>query len=87
VVGEFVVLNQYGIHVRPASLFCRIASRYDAEITVEKDGNSVSGKSMMGLMTLEAGKGAKLKVIADGEDAEAAVDELGQLIRNTFGEE
>jgi len=84
---EFTIQNQYGIHARPAALFVKTAARFDATIFVEKDGNRVSGKSIMGLMTLEASKGTKLKIIAEGRDAEQAVDELGRLIDTKFDED
>jgi phosphocarrier protein len=84
---EFKLLNQYGLHARPAALFVKTASRHDAEVTVEKDGNRVSGKSIMGLMTLQASCGSALKVTAAGADAEQVLDELGELIRQKFGED
>lgn len=87
IVREFEILNQYGIHARPAALFVKIASRYDSDIQVEKGGNTVSGKSIMGLMTLEASRGAKLKVTATGPDAEELLDELQELIENKFDED
>ncbi len=77
---ELKISNQYGIHARPAALFVKTASRFDAEISVEKDGNVVSGKSIMGLMTLEAGRGAVLRVTAEGEDGEDALDQLEDLV-------
>jgi len=77
---EFEILNQYGIHARPAALFVRTAQRFDSEIMVEKDGNRVSGKSIMGLMTLEAGRGSILRVTANGSDGEEALDDLEALI-------
>lgn len=79
---EFKIANQYGIHARPAALFVKAASRFDSEISVEKDGNVVSGKSIMGLMTLEAGRGAVLRVTAEGEDSEEALDHLQDLVVN-----
>ncbi len=79
-IREFEVLNQYGIHARPAALIVKAASRFDADITIEKDGNSVSGKSIMGLMTLEAGRGSVLRVTASGADGEEALDNLEALI-------
>ncbi len=79
---EFKISNQYGIHARPAALFVKTASRYDADINVEKDGNVVSGKSIMGLMTLEAGRGSVLRVTAEGEDGEDALDQLEDLVVN-----
>ena len=84
---DFVILNQYGIHARPAALFVKTASRYDSDIYVEKDGNKVSGKSIMGLMTLEASKGSKITVSAEGPDAEEAIKELRVLIESKFDEE
>ena len=79
-VREFKVGNHYGIHARPAALFVKAASQFDADIDVEKDGNVVSGKSIMGLMTLEAGPGSVLRVTAEGPDCEAALDHLEQLV-------
>jgi len=87
IARELTILNQYGIHARPAALFVKAASRYDSDIYVEKDGNRVSGKSIMGLMTLEASKGSKIKVTAEGVDAEEAIQELQALIESKFDEE
>jgi phosphocarrier protein len=85
---EFEILNQFGIHARPAALFVKIASRFDAEVTVEKDGNEVSGKSIMGLMTLEASKGSLIIVTARGAGAEELMDELENLVvKRKFDEE
>ncbi len=63
------------------------ASRFDADVMIEKDGNRVSAKSMLGLMTLEASHGSKLRVICDGPDAEQVLDELAELISANFNEE
>lgn len=81
---EFTLLNKYGMHVRPAGLFAKISSRYDAEVTVEKDGNIVSGKSIMALMTLEAVCGTKLRVTAEGPQAKEVLDELEALVGRKF---
>ena len=86
-VREVTVTNQYGMHARPAALFVKAASRYDADITVEKGGTMVSGKSIMGLMTLEASQGTKLKITASGEDASDVLDELQNLIEGKFDED
>lgn len=86
-VRELKVLNRLGLHARPAALFVKAASRFMSEITVGKSGNAVSGKSIMGLMTLEAGMGCVLRVTADGADAEAALDELQKLVDNKFFED
>ena len=84
ITREFTLLNKYGMHVRPAGLFAKVASRYDAEVEVEKDGNVVSGKSIMALMTREATHGAVLKVTAAGKQAKEVLDELEALIGRKF---
>ena len=84
---EFLVSNKLGIHARPAAMFVKVASRYKTNIFVEKDGETVNGKSIMGLMMLAAGPGAKLKVHADGSDAAEALTELEALMERKFNEE
>ena len=83
-VREMKLLNKYGMHVRPAGLFAKVASRFEADIVVEKDGNVVSGKSIMALMTLEAVCGTTLKVSASGAQAKEALDELAALVERKF---
>ena len=77
---EFPILNQYGIHARPAALFVKVASRCDGDVQVEKDGTAVSGKSIMGLMTLAAEKGSRIGIKIDGPDAKEAMQELERII-------
>ncbi len=84
ITRELKLLNKYGMHVRPAGLFAKVASRFDADIEVEKDGNAVSGKSIMALMTLEATCGTVLKVSAAGAQAAEALDELEALVARKF---
>ena len=84
VVRELKLLNRYGMHVRPAGLFAKLASKFDADVEVEKDGNVVSGKSIMALMTLEAVCGTVLKVTASGPQAREAMDELEALVARKF---
>lgn len=81
---EMTLVNKYGMHVRPAGLFVKMASRYDADVEVEKDGNVVSGKSIMALMTLEATCGTVLKVTASGPQAKEALDNLEDLVARKF---
>ncbi len=81
---ELVLLNKYGMHVRPAGLFAKVSSRFKSDVKVEKDGNIVSGKSIMALMTLEAVCGSTLKVTATGPDAEAVLSELEALVGRKF---
>ena len=83
---EITVSNKLGIHARPAAQFVKTASEFEAEILVEKDGEEVNGKSIMGLMMLAAGQGSVLKLIAEGADAEEALQALGDLVTRNFGE-
>ena len=84
---ELVILNKLGLHAWPAAMFVRIANRFPCEIIVEKDGEEVNGKSIMGLMMLAAGCGSHLKVTATGDEAEQAVKEIEDLIKRRFDEE
>ncbi|SVD32175.1 uncharacterized protein METZ01_LOCUS385029 [marine metagenome] len=86
VVYELVVENQSGLHARPAAAFVKIANNFSAEITVTKDGDSVNGKSIMGLMTLAAARGTKLVIQAEGDDAAEAVDAIQSLAEDNFNE-
>ncbi|MBM3857780.1 MAG: HPr family phosphocarrier protein [Verrucomicrobia bacterium] len=81
------IVNRHGLHARPAALFVKTANRFQAEIWIEKEGERVNGKSIMGLMMLAAGKGSTLSLIADGEDADELVKALEELVKSGFGEE
>jgi phosphocarrier protein len=87
VITELTVINQLGIHARPAALFVKVANKFASNILVEKDGEQVNGKSIMGLMMLAAAHGSKLTLIAEGRDAETATRELAQLFEQKFNEE
>src|SRR2546427_10381507 len=84
---DFMVSNKLGIHARPAAMFVRTANRFACEIFVEKDGEKVNGKSIMGLMMLAAGPGSKLTVQAEGGDAARALVELEALLKRKFDED
>ncbi|QSR87753.1 HPr family phosphocarrier protein [Candidatus Methylacidiphilum infernorum] len=86
-VSEVLVQNKLGIHARPAAMFVKIANRYESDIRVEKDGEEVNGKSIMGVMLLAASKGSKLKITAVGRDAREAVEALVKLVNTKFGED
>ena len=81
------VLNKYGIHARPAALLVKAAGQYESEIYLEKDGNEVSCKSIMGLMTIEGFPGCSLRISICGSDADAAMEEIVGLFDNKFGED
>src|SRR6476661_300752 len=84
---EITIVNRLGLHARPAAMFVRIASRYRSEVWVEKEGEQINGKSIMGLMMLAAGQGSKLTIRCEGPDADRAVADLEQLIASRFNEE
>jgi len=84
---EVTVINKLGVHARPAAMFVKSANKFESDIMVEKDGEQVNGKSIMGLMMLAAGQGSKLIISAEGPDAEAAVRELESLFQRKFDEE
>jgi len=84
---EVVVENKLGFHARPASLFAQTASKFKSEIFIEKNGNKVNGKSILGLMTLGIPQGAKINLLVEGEDEEQALKELLKLFAEKFGEE
>src|SRR6267378_8514676 len=84
---DFMVLNKLGIHARPAALFVKTANRFTCDIFVEKDGEKVNGKSIMGLMMLAAGPGSTLTIYAEGQDASQALAEIEILIKRKFDED
>ena len=84
---ELVVLNKAGIHARPAAMFVKTANRFACEIFVEKDGEKINGKSIMGLMMLAAGPGSKVTLYVKGADAATAIAEIEALIQRKFDEE
>ena len=86
IVYELVIENQSGLHARPAAAFVKMANNFRAEITVTKDGDSVNGKSIMGLLTLAAARGTKLVIEVEGDDATEAVDAIQSLVEGNFNE-
>ena len=84
---ELIVVNKLGIHARPAALFVKTANRFACDIFVEKDGEKINGKSIMGLMMLAAGPGSKLTIHATGADAPQAIAEIEALVKRKFDEE
>ena len=83
----FSIRNERGLHARAAAKFVKTAGEFDADINVSKDGQTVSGASIMGLMMLAAGIGSTIEVSASGKDAVAVLDALEKLIDDRFGEE
>lgn len=86
VEGLFTISNALGLHARAAAQLVRLANRYKSTVALECDGQTVNGKSIMGVLMLAAARGMEIKVRCDGEDAEVCLRELGELIQNKFGE-
>ncbi|MEM9665803.1 MAG: HPr family phosphocarrier protein [Bacteroidota bacterium] len=86
VTREVRVLNRAGLHTRPAAMIVRVASKFDAEFFIEKDGYQINGKSIIGVMTLAAEQGAALQLTFEGTDEEAAAEAMVGLFDEGFGE-
>ncbi|MGV6826541.1 MAG: HPr family phosphocarrier protein [bacterium] len=86
-IREVEIVNQLGLHARAAAKLVSTASQFKSEVFLEKNGQRVNGKSIMGVMMLAAGIGTRLHVIAEGDDAAAALDTLEALVADRFGEE
>ena len=84
---QVTIVNRRGLHARASARFVKCAEGFDAEIRVTKDGQTVEGTSIMGLMTLAAAPGCCIQLEAEGPDAEAAMDALAKLVAEGFGEE
>ena len=84
---KVVIKNELGLHARAASLFVQLSTKYQSEIFLQKEERKVNGKSIMGIMMLAAAKGTTLVLLAEGDDAEIAIEKLTELIENKFGEE
>jgi phosphocarrier protein len=84
---EVVICNQRGLHARAAARFVKLAEQFEAEIWVEREGQSVSGRSIMGLMMLAAGPGSPILLSASGRDAADAIAALARLVESKFDED
>jgi phosphocarrier protein len=84
--GEFEIINALGLHARAAAQLVKVANRYSSDVTVECEGQSVNGKSIMGVLMLAAGQGMRVKIRCVGPDSEGCLGEIRALIENRFGE-
>ena len=84
---ELLIVNKRGLHARASAKFVQMVESFDAEVTVSKDGTTVGGTSIMGLMMLAASPGCSVEVSASGRQAEEALDALERLVADKFGEE
>lgn len=85
--AEAEIVNKLGLHARASAKLTQVASRFGAEVWLSRDGRRVNAKSIMGVMMLAAGKGSRLVIEAEGEDADDAMDAILSLIAGRFGEE
>lgn len=81
------IVNKLGLHARAAAQFVKVAGAYGANVSVEKDGQCVDGKSIMAVMMLAAAKGARITVETEGADADAALEAIAELVADRFGED
>jgi phosphocarrier protein len=86
-IQTFTIRNRLGLHARAAALLVKTANRFVSEVTLEKDGLEVNGKSIMGILMLAASKGTKITLKVNGKDSGQAIQVLGKLIEDRFGEE
>lgn len=84
---DFLIINKLGLHARASALFVKTASRFAAEVKLAKEGVEVNGKSIMGIMMLAASKGTTVSLSTEGADEAEALQAIGDLITNGFGEE
>jgi phosphocarrier protein len=80
------IVNKLGVHARPAAEIVKLAARFKSDITIIRDDVEVNGKSIMGVMLLAAERGSTILLRAEGDDADAALDALAELVANGFGE-
>jgi phosphocarrier protein len=84
---DFIISNKLGLHARPSAQLTQAATRFASDIHISRGGRRVNAKSIMGVMMLAAGQGSTVTVEAEGEDAEQALEAIGKLITDGFGEE
>lgn len=85
--GTFEIVNELGLHARAATKFVQTANKFKCDVEVEKDGQVVNGKSIMGVLMLVAAKGTSIAIRARGAEAAACVEALGELVNGRFGED
>ncbi len=84
---EVTIINKLGLHARAAAKLVNVATKYSSQIEIEKDGQRVNGKSIMGVMMLAASQGSNILLLAEGDDATESLDDMAQLINNYFDED
>ncbi len=87
ILRRLPIINRRGLHARASAKFVQTVERYDAAVAVTRAGETVGGRSIMGLLTLGAAMGTQIAVTAVGQDAEACLDAIAALLANRFGED
>ncbi len=87
ITQDIEIINKLGLHARAAAKFVSIASGFSSHVDVEKNGQRINGKSIMGVMMLAAAKGSSITLHIDGDDSQACVNALTSLINNRFDED
>ena len=86
-IRTFMIRNKLGLHARVAAKLVRVATQYKSRIFFERDGQEVNAKSLLGILTLACPRGSRITVRAEGADAHEAVEDIGRLINDKFGED
>ncbi len=86
-VKEMKIINRLGLHARAAAQLVKLANQFTSEIMIEKDGESVNAKSIMGILMLAAVCGSEISVSVEGDDAEEAMAAIEQMVKDGFGED
>lgn len=86
-LAEVTIVNKRGLHARASTKFVNLADKFDAEVVVTRDGQTVNGSSTLGLMMLGAGPGTTILIITEGAEAEEALEALTSLVESGFGED
>jgi phosphotransferase system HPr (HPr) family protein len=84
---DFTIQNKVGLHARPAAVLVQTANKFESNISIEKDGMTVSAKSILGVLSLGAGEGARIRVEIEGKDEQEAMATISEVVANKFGDE
>ncbi|MGE0385711.1 MAG: HPr family phosphocarrier protein [Gammaproteobacteria bacterium] len=84
---KVTICNKLGLHARAAAKLVQLAGRFEADVRLVRDGREANAKSIMGVMMLSAGRGSEIELVGDGNDEQAAIEAVEQLIANRFGED
>lgn len=87
ICSHVTLVNKLGLHARASAKLVTLASSFESDVTLSRNGQQVNAKSIMGILMLAASKGTEINICADGADAQAAVDALAELVNNCFGED